>query len=181
MAVLDGGLAAWKAANYPLTTTLPQISKAVYQGTPDPTKLATGKWILKQLSTPEVLLIDTRSRAEFEGKRSGSGSRIAGHIPGAVNIEWVRNLTNTIPYKILPPETLQSLYESIRVSLDTTIVVYSQSGALLILILYYISSVIPMFASTMIPGWNGQIAVVSRYDIKVAGKKPFLRASSPLS
>lgn len=128
MAVLDGGLAAWKAANYPITTTLPQISQAVYQGTPDPTKLATGKWILNQLSTPEVFLIDTRSRAEFEGKRSGSGTRIAGHIPGAVNIEWVRNLTTTIPHKILPPETLQSLYESIGVSQDTTVVVYSQSG-----------------------------------------------------
>ncbi|RMF88071.1 MAG: sulfurtransferase [Nitrospinota bacterium] len=128
MAVLDGGFAAWQAAAFPITTAVPAVPKTTYRGTPDPAKLATGEWIRDHLTDPAVVLVDARSRAEFRGKVAGRGVKIAGHIPGAVNIDWVRNLTETAPRKILPPTTLRRLYAEVGISQDKTVVVYCRSG-----------------------------------------------------
>ena len=40
-----------------------------------------------------MVLLDTRSPAEFAGQVPGRQVKRPGRIPGAVNVDWVRNLT----------------------------------------------------------------------------------------
>lgn len=85
---LDGGIHAWHGAGLPLQSGAPPSV------TPRPVKLELDRSpiaeledVLAAMNDPEQLIWDVRSEAEFIGARSGS--RRAGHIPGAVNLDWL--------------------------------------------------------------------------------------------
>ncbi|RMF87944.1 MAG: sulfurtransferase [Nitrospinota bacterium] len=128
VALLDGGFTAWQAAGLPVTTDVPPVQQTPYQASPDPDRLATAQWILEHLKATDVVLVDARSPAEFRGETAGRGIKAAGHIPGAVNINWVQNLTQTAPWKVRPLEELRKLYLSQGVTPDKTVVTYCRSG-----------------------------------------------------
>lgn len=88
--------------------------------------LATEEWILKNLNNPEVAIIDTRSSKEYSGEdvRSSRG----GHIPGAVNINWISNLKSDDSKTFAPEEQLVDLYSFHNISKDKIIVTHCQSG-----------------------------------------------------
>lgn len=88
--------------------------------------LATQEWILKNLNNPEVVIIDARSSKEYTGEdvRSTRG----GHIPGAVNINWISNLKSDDSKTFLTEEELTGIYDSLKISKNRTIVTLCQTG-----------------------------------------------------
>ena len=56
-----------------------------------PELLASTDWLADQLGRPEVRILDVRWRPD------GSGHQVwaAGHIPGAVFVDWRTDLTDT--------------------------------------------------------------------------------------
>lgn len=88
--------------------------------------LATADWIQGNLNNPDVRIVDARSPKEYAGEdvRAARG----GHIPGAVNINWIFNL-NTDDSKTFAPEAqLVELYDSQKISKDIVIVTHCQTG-----------------------------------------------------
>ena len=82
VAVLNGGMAAWQAADLPLETG-PAISKpGNFTATPDWSMRAD----FEELSYPESrpLVVDARDPSRFAGLAEPGGAP-AGHIPGAIN------------------------------------------------------------------------------------------------
>ncbi|MGD8832593.1 MAG: sulfurtransferase [Pseudomonadales bacterium] len=88
-AYLDGGIHAWVASggaiergacHYPAPTT-PTLSI-------DPAPIAGIEDVLDAIDDPGQTIWDVRSRDEFLGLRSGSAR--AGHIPGAIHLDWMR-------------------------------------------------------------------------------------------
>jgi len=88
--------------------------------------LATEGWILENLSNPDVLIVDTRSPKEYAGEdvRSARG----GHIPGAVNINWISNLKSDDSKTFAHEEELAELYDSQKISKNKIIVTHCQTG-----------------------------------------------------
>jgi thiosulfate/3-mercaptopyruvate sulfurtransferase len=88
--------------------------------------LATEGWILENLSNPDVLIVDTRSPKEYAGEdvRSARG----GHIPGAVNINWISNLKSDDSKTFAREEELAELYDSQKISKNKIIVTHCQTG-----------------------------------------------------
>ena len=88
--------------------------------------LATEAWILENLSNPDVLIIDTRSPKEYAGEdvRAARG----GHIPGAVNINWISNLKNDDSKSFAPEKELAELYDSQKISKNKIVVTHCQTG-----------------------------------------------------
>jgi thiosulfate/3-mercaptopyruvate sulfurtransferase len=88
--------------------------------------LATGNWILGNLSNQDVQIIDTRSQKEYTGEdvRAARG----GHIPGAFNINWVSNLKSDDSKTFSPEEELVKLYDSHKILKDKIIVTHCQTG-----------------------------------------------------
>lgn len=52
-----------------------------------------------------------------------------GHIPGAVNVDWVRNLTPTEPRQFKAGVELARLYRRVGVTPDKEILVYCRTGS----------------------------------------------------
>ena len=106
VAVLDGGLAAWKAAGGPVVAT-PTAPPARGSFTLRPPRVATVDRVtlLDNLDKPQFLVIDARAPDRFRGENETLDAR-AGHIPGACNRLFRDNLGPDGRFK--PAEQLRS-------------------------------------------------------------------------
>ena len=88
--VLDGGFGAWTAAGLPVSTEHNSADGHRLDGRAARDLLATWRDVSDWLGDPGTVLLDTRS----DGEDGGTVVRAArgGAIPGAVHIEWTRNL-----------------------------------------------------------------------------------------
>lgn len=123
VALLNGGIQAWKKAALPLSRDVPKIASRNYRGKVNPEKVATAEWILQNLENPGLALVDARTPKEFRGE--DVRAKRGGHIPGARNIEWTQNLRADKTFK--PVEELRALYENQGITRDKTVVSYCQT------------------------------------------------------
>jgi thiosulfate/3-mercaptopyruvate sulfurtransferase len=128
MSVLQGGFALWNHEGRPVSRQAPQIQAITYQATPVTTKLADLSWVQTHLQNPGIVLLDARSSQEFTGQKPGRQIERPGHIPGAVNVNWVRNLTLSAPHQFKAGADLAALYQDIGVTPEKEIVVYCRTG-----------------------------------------------------
>jgi thiosulfate/3-mercaptopyruvate sulfurtransferase len=93
VSVLDGGLPAWQAAGEAVTAEpTPAPPRATLTVTPRSEVLADAPWVDAHRRDDRTLLVDARTREEFEGTRTEEGVSRPGHIPGAVNLDWTETL-----------------------------------------------------------------------------------------
>ena len=123
VSLLDGGIQAWQRAKRPVTTEIPRVARTDYRPALRPELVANAEWVRDRLGDPAVALVDARTPAEYTGK--DVRAKRGGHIPGAVNIEWRRNLRPDWTFK--PVEELRALYLARGVTPDKTVVTYCQT------------------------------------------------------
>ena len=128
VSVLQGGLQLWQQEGRPTSREVPKLATARYLRDPRPDRLADRTWVRAHLKDPSIILVDARSPGEFDGKVPGRQIRRPGHIPGAVNADWVRNLTTAEPRQFRAGAELARLYGVSGVTLDKEIVVYCRTG-----------------------------------------------------
>jgi thiosulfate/3-mercaptopyruvate sulfurtransferase len=122
--VLDGGFPAWAAAGYEITRDAGPPPKSTWTGKRDDKVLATWRDVRAVLGRSDAVLLDTRTDGEYHG--TTVRARRGGAIPGAVHIEWTRNLTPDGDFK--PAAELQQMYEDAGVSPDREVITYCQGG-----------------------------------------------------
>jgi len=120
VAVLDGGLAAWRAAGLPLET-------AVHTPKPGalPVSLVADAWVSSETvddlrQRPGNLLIDARGAERFAGKNE-TLDKVAGHVPGARNRPFLDNLG--ADGRFLPAEVLRHRFGTLLGSVPPTSVI----------------------------------------------------------
>jgi thiosulfate/3-mercaptopyruvate sulfurtransferase len=139
--VLDGGLAAWKAAGGEVTTEPPPV----FRTGPD-TNTAGADQTMDEvvgafIATPghlpvldaegaaEVaakgILLDARAPERFAGEVEPMDP-VAGHIPGAVNAPTGANVTESGHFR--PAADLRARFSTLGVTDDTEVAVYCGSG-----------------------------------------------------
>ena len=105
--MLDGGVRAWLAGGGTLTTDVTTPEQSDWHGTPDASKVATWQHVRDRLGSPATTaIVDTRSDAEYYGE--AVRARRGGAIPGAVHLEWKKNLDKDGRYK--PVAELRSMF-----------------------------------------------------------------------
>lgn len=87
VAVLNGGLAGWQAAGYPLSPTVPSPEFGHFVPRPRPHWTAEIEAVRQRKDQPGTLLIDSRSPERYRGEQEPIDP-IAGSIPGAANYFW---------------------------------------------------------------------------------------------
>ena len=122
--VLDGGFSAWAAAGLDVTRDAQPPPKSEWTGAREQRTLAAWRDVRAALGRSDVVILDTRSDAEYTG--SIARSKRAGAIPGAVHIEWTRNLTADGHFK--PAAELRRMYEDAGVTPDREVITYCQGG-----------------------------------------------------
>ena len=122
--MLDGGLAAWRAAGLPITieTSAPQPSTFKTQKRSE--VLATADDVLKSLKHDDIAILDTRSRGEYLGTQVRAAR--GGAIPKAIHIEWTENLDESGKFK--SDADLQAMYEKVGITPDREVITYCQGG-----------------------------------------------------
>jgi thiosulfate/3-mercaptopyruvate sulfurtransferase len=125
--VLDGGLPAWTAAGYPLTTSSPALTMA-----PQLELKPRGIGLIDKVAVdrlrvdPRAMVLDARARERFEGRSEPVDAR-PGHIPGAVAAPFVENLVAPGGVFLAAPALIER-YRSLGALQAEQIVCYCGSG-----------------------------------------------------
>lgn len=104
--LLNGGLAAWKAAGYD-TGKATKPTKTTYKAKEaNENLIATLDLVKKSYDNDNLVVLDTRSEKEWK----------EGHIPGAVWIEWTNAINEDGTFKNV--EELKAIYEPKGITAD---------------------------------------------------------------
>jgi thiosulfate/3-mercaptopyruvate sulfurtransferase len=122
--MLDGGFGAWTAAGYEVTRDAPPPPKSEWTGARQGHTLATYKEVRNALGRRDAVILDTRSDAEYSG--AAVRAKRGGAIPGAVHIEWTRNLSAFGEFK--SADELRRMYEDAGVTPQREVITYCQGG-----------------------------------------------------
>lgn len=122
--MLDGGFNAWIAEALPVTRDAAPARTTEWTGERRPHTLATWREVHEAIGRPHAVILDTRTDGEYAGTtvRASRG----GAVPGAVHIEWTRNLTPAGDFK--PAAELRPMYADAGVTPDREIITYCHGG-----------------------------------------------------
>jgi thiosulfate/3-mercaptopyruvate sulfurtransferase len=122
--VLNGGYGAWTAAGLPATHEATVPRAGTFKMKPRPDRLATVEDVLRAIDDPGAVIVDTRS----EGEHTGAVVRAArgGAIPGAVHLEWLRNLDSAGFFR--PADALAAMYAEHKILPDREVIPHCHGG-----------------------------------------------------
>ncbi len=109
VALLDGGLARWKREGNPLSHELPIIKPRLFSEHVALEHCISSKELLDRLDSPDYLLIDVRASERFTGEVEPL-DRVAGHVPGALNLPLQNSLD--VDGSFLPAPRLKVIYQT---------------------------------------------------------------------
>jgi thiosulfate/3-mercaptopyruvate sulfurtransferase len=96
IAVLNGGLSAWVEAGFETENIISRkFSKGNFKATYKSKNIADATFILKNIQSKEVVVIDARSEGRFYGSLPEPRENMqSGHIPNALNVPFKKVLKN---------------------------------------------------------------------------------------
>lgn len=111
VAVLDGGLGAWKAAGQPVTADVPpRPTPAALKARPSLAATANYGQLRANIDAPRWLVLDARAPDRFRGENETLDPQ-GGHIPGARNRLFRDNLQ--VDGRFKPAATLRAEFEAV--------------------------------------------------------------------
>ncbi|MEO6212598.1 MAG: sulfurtransferase [Vicinamibacterales bacterium] len=122
--LLDGGFGAWSAAGLEVTRDAAPPPASDWTGARHEHTMATWRDVRGAIGQSDAVILDTRSDGEYSG--ATVRARRGGAVPGAVHIEWTRNLTPAGEFK--SAADLRRMYEDAGVTPDREVITYCQGG-----------------------------------------------------
>jgi thiosulfate/3-mercaptopyruvate sulfurtransferase len=124
VSLLDGGLDAWKSEGRPVTAESAKHSKGTYVPRTHPEVVVNADWVAAHLNDKSVAIVDARGAQFYQGH--GGGMPRAGHIPGAINIQFSSLVDST--NRLKSKEELVKLFDAAGVKPGVTVVPYCHIG-----------------------------------------------------
>jgi thiosulfate/3-mercaptopyruvate sulfurtransferase len=121
-AILDGGLKKWMSDGYEVQKEPVAYRPSDFEPKINDSVLATYGYVLDHLHDNTVKIIDARTPSEYSGEAVRAVR--AGRIPGAINVDWERNVAEDGTFK--SNEDLKGLYQGI--GKDDEVILYCQGG-----------------------------------------------------
>ncbi len=123
--IYNGGVKQWLAAGQALVTDVPTYAPSEYVAQDaDLAIRTTTEYVVDHLDDENVVMCDTRGPNEYAGTdvRAARG----GHIPGALNVEWVNAVNDDGTFK--DAADLYKLYTTAGFVPEKEIITYCQTG-----------------------------------------------------
>ena len=118
--VLNGGWRAWINAGQPVGFDRPRPpAPATFTPRPDESYIATGDELKAACARDDVVVWDVRSDAEWDGTAENYRNRRAGHIPGAVHLEWF-HLVDRHTHRFKPAAEIRRILSEHGITPDKT-------------------------------------------------------------
>jgi len=125
LSLLDGGLVAWTREGHPLSRTPGVAHPCDYPVRAPVRGLADLDYVLGHLDDPAVQLVDARSPQEFAGFKRFAAR--GGHIPGAVNLNWLEAVDPARNLRMRDPDTLRELVAARGLAPELELICYCQT------------------------------------------------------
>jgi thiosulfate/3-mercaptopyruvate sulfurtransferase len=124
--IYNGGQIKWLEDGQDLVTDpQPEIEPTVYEiAEADPEIRTTGDYVLENYDKAGVQLCDSRNPEEYIG--TDVRSAVGGHIPGAINLDWVNTVQADGTF--LPVADLDNLFQLAGFNRENEIITYCQTG-----------------------------------------------------
>lgn len=123
--VYDGGKDRWVREGQELSTEVPEVTPSEYVANEaDPEIRTTTEYVLENLDNEDVVMCDTRNPEEYTG--TDVRAERGGHVPGAINLDWVYSVDDNGMFK--SAEELHELYTAAGFTPDKQIITYCQTG-----------------------------------------------------
>jgi thiosulfate/3-mercaptopyruvate sulfurtransferase len=124
--LLNGGMRAWKSANFPVTTDLPVTKPGhLRERAVRSTVVTTADAVKSKLNQTGFAIVDARAPIYYEGRQSSTGAR-PGHIPGARSLSYQGVVDDALLVK--PNDELAALFRDAGVKSTDTIIAYCHIG-----------------------------------------------------
>ena len=120
-AFLNGGLRAWMEEDRLETSAVPAVPSN-YSAVSTERCLAEKDYILSNLKNASLKLLDCRSPEEYEG--SNVRAARGGHIPGAVNMNWLLAMDDRRNLRLKPQAELRRQLVDLGVTTDKEVITY---------------------------------------------------------
>ena len=123
--LLNGGLHSWLNEERRVEAGPVQADASDYHARFKDHAVADKDYVLARLDDPGTVILDARSPGEYAGedKRAARG----GHIPGAVNLEWVQTMDQARHLRFREPEELLRMLEERGVTPDKEVITHCQT------------------------------------------------------
>jgi len=122
VALLDGGIAAWKRENRPMDALVPAAREGRFEPRPREAMTVDANTVAASLDKRDLVVVDARAATRFMGENE-TLDPVAGHIPGAFNRFWQHNLG--YDGRFLSPEELRAEFLEELGEVDPKRVVHS--------------------------------------------------------
>ena len=124
--VLNGGLHSWANEGHELSNTVPEPAIASnYKIKKTHHHTATRAFIQTHLDDDNVVFLDARSLAEFNGEKKFADK--AGRIPGAIHYEWTQSMDQSNNRRRLDADIIQHQLDELGIDKDKEVICYCQS------------------------------------------------------
>lgn len=133
-AILDGGLAGWKALGQPVSTEAVTNTPGSIEPKPRLDLVVDAAWITQHLNDPKVALVDGRSPEEYAGSVEVERLPRYGHVPSAKNLPWDQTYSdgagalNGVQSTLVDAKRLATLMAAAGVTDSKQIVTYCTVG-----------------------------------------------------
>ncbi|HEX9899234.1 MAG TPA: sulfurtransferase [Candidatus Methylomirabilis sp.] len=124
--VLNGGWNKWTRESRRTAREIPTTGQVTFTPKVNENVICAVDYVKANLKRPDVVIVDARSQAEYTGM--DVRAKRGGRIPGAINIDWQRNLTVDDVKTFKPAAELLKMYEAAGVTRDKKIITYCQTG-----------------------------------------------------
>ena len=123
--LLDGGIQAWVNEGRATSSETAVLHPSRFENPARDDGVADFQYVLDNLDNPAVALLDARTPEEYSGARVRALR--GGHIPGAVNLNWLDTLDRERGLRLRPDAELRTLLEAHDVTPDKEVIPYCQT------------------------------------------------------
>lgn len=120
---LNGGLIAWLEEGFPVEADSRPRAPTDVDIAIHPEPIATKADVLASLEDDNTVIWDARSPEEYAGTRTGAAR--AGHIPGAVNLDWLETMDRDNHLKLR--SDIAELLKSRGITPDKNVITHCQT------------------------------------------------------
>lgn len=123
--LLNGGQIAWQGANLPMTKEVHTPQTTSFNSSVNNNYIATMSEVLTSIEDDNVIVWDARSKEEYDGVKVTAQKN--GHIPGAVNLDWLEVMDRTNNLKLKPLDVLREELNSLGITEQKNVITHCQT------------------------------------------------------
>ena len=122
---LNGGLVAWLKSGLPVESGMAQPQASNYQAHIDQSQLRSKQDVLASLEDDNTVIWDARSPQEYAGSKITALRN--GHIPGAVNLDWLELMDQDNDLRLRPMDVLKNKLQHLGIEPGKQIITHCQT------------------------------------------------------